>query len=71
MPRYFFHIDARKPHADDVGEELESDGRAWAEALRTMRDLDGGFSPGDSWQLEVRRDSDELYVINVTSRRSR
>lgn len=67
MPRYFFHIDARKPHADDVGEDLEDDGRALA--LRTMRDLDDRFSPGESWQLEVRRDADELYMINVTSRR--
>ena len=65
MPRYFFHIDARTPHTDDVGEELENDGRAWAEAVR--RDLDGSFAPGDSWQLQVRRDGDALYMINVTS----
>ena len=69
MPRYYFHIDGEKPHSDSTGEELEHDARAWEAAVRTVRDIESGFTPGDQWTLEVHRDRTPVFLISIASRR--
>jgi hypothetical protein len=67
MPRYFFHIDHRHPHVDELGEQLPDDAAAWAEALRLTRDIEDRLRPGDRWSVEVRRHSKPIYRVSVTT----
>ena len=69
MPRYFFHIDGKCPYTDDVGELLSDDNCAWEIAVRTVRDIDRGFLPGDEWRLKVCREDTSIYDITIVSRR--
>ena len=68
MPRYFFHVDGRAPHKDEVGENVGDDEEAWKAALRITRDIETALRPGHEWRLEVFREESRLYVITVSSR---
>jgi hypothetical protein len=72
MPRYFFHVYYDRAELDEEGEELPDMQAAWREATVTagqiIQDLDGKFSPGKSWRLEVTDESAKpLYVIHVSA----
>jgi hypothetical protein len=68
MPRYVFHIDGRRPHRDATGEVCKNDHDAWACALRLLRDVESGYIPGDSWRVEVCRETTSIYVLLLASR---
>jgi uncharacterized protein DUF6894 len=58
MPRHFFHISNGHPK----GEELQDDYAAWAEALRTVRDVEWSLNlDGSSESLEVKRGETSFF----------
>jgi hypothetical protein len=71
MPRYFFHIDGRRAHRDQVGEELSHDDAAWQTSMRALRELEYDFSPGEDWQLQVYHDDLPVFLIKVSSSKLR
>jgi hypothetical protein len=71
MARYYFHIDGHRPHRDEVGEECADDSVAWQSAIRLTRDIEDGFQPGHSWQLEVHHDKLPVYIVAITTRKCR
>jgi hypothetical protein len=71
MPRYFFHIDGRRAHRDQVGEELRDDDAAWDASVRALRELEYDFNPGEDWQLRVCHDELPVFIIKVSSAKLR
>ena len=67
MPRYFFHINGRRAHRDEVGEHLADDAAAWNTSMRALRELEYCFDPGEDWQLEVCNDDRAVFLIKVSS----
>jgi uncharacterized protein DUF6894 len=65
MSRYFFSIANGHPFEDDEGTELPNDTAAWREAVLTVRDIESSLSPAGHWTLEVRRDGEVLFRIDV------
>lgn len=71
MPRYFFHIDGRRVHRDQVGEELSDDHAAWVASVRALRELEYSFGPGEDWQLRVCHEELPVFIIKVISSKLR
>lgn len=71
MTRYFFHIDGKRPHRDDLGEEHPDDAAAWRAAIRFTRDVEDGFEPGHAWHLEVYDGKVPVYIVEITTHRRR
>jgi uncharacterized protein DUF6894 len=71
MPRYFFHISNGHPFKDPKGEGLQDDDAAWAEALRTVRDIESSLNLDGSrhWTIEVKRDETSIFRIDVFAER--
>jgi hypothetical protein len=67
MPRYFFDFANGNPHTDDIGEELSDDWAAWREALKITREVEDTLAPGGRWFLEVRRDADPVFRIEINT----
>jgi uncharacterized protein DUF6894 len=67
MPRYFFNISNGHRFQDPSGEELRDDDAAWAEALRTVRDIESSLDLDGSchWSLEVKRGATSIFQIDV------
>ena len=70
MPRYFFNVHHHSQGRDTEGEELPDDAAAWREATiitgELFKGIDGGFQPGQQWQLEVtdaRRNP--IYILRI------
>jgi hypothetical protein len=71
MPCYYFHIVGQRPHRDEAGEEHPHDQAAWETAIRSVRDLEHGYVPGEEWRLEVLHDDTPVFLITVTSAKLR
>jgi hypothetical protein len=75
MPKYYFNVYHGTPSMDQEGEDLPDKHAAWKEATTMagdiLRDLDGRFTPGQDWRLEV---TDErgmpIYAIVVHAHQS-
>jgi hypothetical protein len=65
MSRYFFSIANGHPFEDDEGTELPDDTAAWREAVLTVRDIESALIPGRCWTLEVRRDGEIIFRIDI------
>jgi uncharacterized protein DUF6894 len=71
MPRYFFNISNGHRFQDPNGEELQDDDAAWAEALRTVRDIESSLDLDGSshWSIEVKREETSIFRIDVFAQR--
>ncbi|MET4036633.1 hypothetical protein ABIB94_008228 [Bradyrhizobium sp. JR7.2] len=65
MSRYFFSIANGHPFEDNEGTELPDDTAAWREAVLTVRDIESALIPGGCWTLEVRRDGEIIFRIDI------
>ncbi|MET4518156.1 hypothetical protein ABIB81_007509 [Bradyrhizobium sp. I1.7.5] len=65
MSRYFFSIANGHPFEDNEGTELPDDTAAWREAVLTVRDIESALIPGGCWALEVRRDGEIIFRIDI------
>jgi uncharacterized protein DUF6894 len=72
MPRYFFNISNGHRFQDAKGEELQDDDTAWAEALRTVRDVESSLELNGSrhWSIEVKRGETSIFRIDVFAERT-
>ena len=61
----FFPYRRAKPHQDEVGEDLLSDGAAWLTAMRLSRDIESNLQPGQEWPLDVREDDIAVYSVEI------
>jgi hypothetical protein len=69
MPRYYFELISAQPYCDAEGMELPDDAAAWTEAKKFARDIESNLEPGQTWRLEIARDSRPLFLLTVTYRR--
>jgi hypothetical protein len=69
MTRYFFKISNGHPFEDDKGQDLPDDETAWREAVMTVRDIEDSLDLERSraWSLEVKREKDVIFRIDVSA----
>jgi hypothetical protein len=72
MPRYFFDVHHQIERQDTDGIELPDNESAWREATlaagECLKELDGGFRPGQEWQLKVTDEQRKpIYLIRITA----
>jgi uncharacterized protein DUF6894 len=76
VPRYFFNVLSETTHIDRDGEELPDRHAAWKEATvmagQILKDMDGNYQPGQTWQLEVTDEfANPLFRIQVHGENSK
>lgn len=63
---YCFIINGTRPFESEHF-DLPSDEMAWREARGLVREVEDHLAPGESWELEVRKDQRPIFQINVKS----